>query len=807
MNRHHTTYKIFARALIVTIMTFTSCSTISNMPEWEKLYTGLKKTKVEDQKKTYPESVALSEVRALLAYAPNNSLFGSSSVRTPLPIGLWIHDNFEGKDNPSKFDKWLNNSFGSDYITISNVNPETRAKIATNTLQNYGYFNGNVTYDLIDQSNPKKQKIQYKVDLNEPYMLDTVVYAFHDTQDSIIKAHFNKRYLKEGDQFSAVNLDAERSRIVNDMKDNGYYYFRDDYVSYYADSSQIPQKVKMLVGPNLDAPDNYKKQMRIGNISVYIRNNARIREERASTARNGNFRRDSTLSDSARHARMQRMIAYDDSIVKGDVKFVYQGDEPPISTNVLRRNIKIEPHELYRKCDVDETTRNLSSMQIFKQIQYSFVPRDTTPECEVLDVRINVTMDQLLDLEAEFSFTQKNNDQVGPRGKVSLSKRNAFGHGETMAIDLIGSYEWLTRTRNRDTNTPPDSYEAGLNFSLSYPWLAFPKLSKRRFHYPTSTTFKANIDHINRSGYYRLITFGVEADYGFQTSEYISHQVVPITVKYNHLLQTSQVFDEITSRNSALYSSLRDQFIPGMQYTFTFDNSSKQYTRSLTHATITVKEAGNIISGISTIAGSDFNEKGKIIFGNPYAQFLKFSGELTNYFKLSENATLATRLRGGVVWTYGNSSIAPYSEMFFVGGANSVRAFTARSIGPGGYYDYEHRGTYLDQAGDLLLEANAEYRFRILSNFYGALFLDAGNVWLIRSDDTHEKGKIGDTPFFKSLALGTGIGFRYDLEFLVLRLDFGVGIHAPYDTGKSGYYNIKKFSDGLGIHFAVGYPF
>ena len=788
---------IFVSFLLV-LFAVNSCSTVDNLPEWERLYTGIKKTEVHGKKKTYEESVALSEVKGALAHSPNNALFGSSSVRTPLPIGLWVHDRYEGKENPTGFDKWLNKAFGSEYVTVNAVNPRIRTMIATNTLQNYGYFNGHVDYDLIDQSNPKKQKIKYDIHLGEPYKLRTVKYLFQNVQDSIIQAHFDDRYLHEGDQFSVVNLDAERSRIVEDMKDNGFYYFRDDYVSYFADSAQYPQQVELVVGPNPDAPSQYKKQMYIGNMKVYIRDN----NSRRRISLN-----DSTQTDSTRRANMRRMLSYDDSLVKGGVEFVYQGDKPAVSTNVLRRNIKLLPEMMYDKSKVDETTSNLSSMQIFRQIQWKFTPRDTTSTCDTLDASVTVSLDQPIDVEAEFSFTQKSNDQIGPHGKVSMSKRNAFGHGETMTVDLIGSYEWQTRRAKRTGKTPPDSYEAGLNFQLTYPWLAFPGLSRKRFHYPTSTTFKANIDHINRAGYYRLVTFGLEADYDFQSSQYIRHQVVPITVKYNHLLQTSEEFDSITSSNSAFYLSLKDQFIPGMQYTFTYDNSSRALSRAMTHFDITVKESGNLISAFSTIGGNRFDKKEKKILGNPYAQFLKLNGQLINYFKLTDNSTLATRLRAGVIWTYGNSTIAPYSEMFFVGGANSIRAFTARSIGPGGYYDHNHRGTYLDQAGDLLLEANAEYRFKLISNLYGALFLDAGNVWLLERDDSHPEGKLGDTPFFKSLALGTGMGLRYDLQFLVLRLDFGIGIHAPYDTEKNSYYNIKKFSDGLGIHFAVGYPF
>ena len=283
--------------------------------------------------------------------------------------------------------------------------------------------------------------------------------------------------------------------------------------------------------------------------------------------------------------------------------------------------------------------------------------------------------------------------------------------------------------------------------------------------------------------------------------------MIPLTVKYNHLLATTEKFDSISIDNLAIYMSMSDQFIPAMQYTFTYDNSSRPLSRSITHFDFTVKEAGNLINGVSALSGRKYSEEDKEIFGTPYAQFIKLQGQLINYFKLTDNSTLATRLKGGVIWSYGNSSFAPYSEMFFIGGANSIRAFTARSFGPGSYYEPALRRMSVFQVGDILLEANAEYRFKMLSNLYGALFLDAGNIWMLKEDLFYEGGKIGETNFLKSIALGTGFGLRYDLKFLVLRLDLGIGIHAPYDTGKRGYYNIPKFKDGIGIHFAVGYPF
>ena len=784
--------------LLTGLLLVSGCSTVDNLPEWERLYTGIKKIDVHDRQNTYDESVAVSEVKGALAYAPNNALFGSSSKRTPLPIGLWIHDSYQGKENPSGFSKWLNRSFGSEYITINAVNPKLRTQVATHLLQNYGYFNGYVNYELIDQSNPKKQKIKYDVYLGEPYKYRQVTYRFNGLQDSIVQANFDKRYLKEGDQFSTTNLEEERTRLTGDMKDNGFYYFRDDYISYLADSTRNPKEVDLLVGTPPEVPEQAQKQIYIGKIKVYLR-------DQQPTERSSDRDSIRTIrSDSAREARRQQMMKFDDSLTLGRVQFFYNGKKPPISAKVVRRNIKLRPQRLYQKSLEDQTTRNLVNMQVFRSVRWNFTPRDSSLTCDTLDASISLNMEKPIDLEAEFSFTQKSNDQIGPHGKVSIAKRNAFGHGETFKVDLIGSYEWQTRTIKKQRETPPDSYEAGLSASLIYPWLAFPGLSSKRFRYPTSTTFKADIDHLNRAGYYRLLSFGLEAAYNFQTSKYERHQFMPLTVKYNHLLQTSEEFDSIAIDNYNLYSGVDDVFVPAMQYTYTFDNSSRPMSRVITHFDITIKESANLLNAVSALCGNDYNKKDKELLNNPYSQFVKIQGQLINYFKLTENTTLATRLKAGVIWTFGNSDFAPFNELFFLGGANSIRAFTSRSIGPG---KLRAPGFTFLQRGDFMLEANAEYRFKLMSNLYGATFLDAGNVWYLKDDFLGKETTLSGSSFFKSLAVGTGVGLRYDLKFLVLRLDLGIGLHAPYESSKKSYYNFEKFSDSLGLHFAVGYPF
>ena len=327
-----------------------------------------------------------------------------------------------------------------------------------------------------------------------------------------------------------------------------------------------------------------------------------------------------------------------------------------------------------------------------------------------------------------------------------------------------------------------------------------------------STNFKIYVDQVNRARYFKMLSFGGEVSYSFQPSRSMKHTVTPLHLAFNKLQNRTARFDSIARQNPMLFYSLDDQFIPSVSYTLTYDNSYRK-KKSRVWWENSVTSAGNVTSLIYAAFGKRFGERDKKFLGTPFAQFLKFSSEIRHLYEFSEYHQLATRLMGGVIWAYGNKTIAPYSEQFYVGGANSIRAFTIRSIGPGRFHPAENATySYVDETGDIKLEANVEYRFRILSNLMGgnlngAVFLDAGNVWLMRKDEARPGAEFTLNRFFDSIALGTGVGIRYDLSFLVLRLDWGIALHVPYETVKPGYYNIPKFKDGMGIHFAIGYPF
>lgn len=300
-------------------------------------------------------------------------------------------------------------------------------------------------------------------------------------------------------------------------------------------------------------------------------------------------------------------------------------------------------------------------------------------------------------------------------------------------------------------------------------------------------------------------TVSGEWTYRWQTNDRWLHEFSPLTLQYQKLNYTTARFDSVLAENPYLQASMQNVFIPKMRYMLKY-SSAKKHRNPLVWQT-TVTEAGNVLSLGYMAAGHEWAEKDKQMFKNPYAQFLKLESSISKTWRIDRNNQVVWHTAAGIIYTYGNSSAAPYSEQFYVGGANSIRAFSVRSIGPGNYTATAQRHSYLDQTGDIKFQTNLEYRFRIFDNLYGATFMDAGNVWALHSDSYRPGAQFKLRNVFKELAVGTGIGLRYDMEFLVLRLDWGMGLHVPYETGKSGFYNIPKFKDGQAIHLAVGYPF
>jgi hypothetical protein len=325
---------------------------------------------------------------------------------------------------------------------------------------------------------------------------------------------------------------------------------------------------------------------------------------------------------------------------------------------------------------------------------------------------------------------------------------------------------------------------------------------------------KVSTDIIFRPSYYKMHVVSGEWTYSWQSSAQSRHEFSPLTVKYQFMNSHTSRFDSLVNVNPYLLVTMQDYFVPEMRYTYTY--SSPTGLKNPIHWETTVAESGNGVALYDVLTGKKWNDRDKTMFKNPYSQFIKVETDFTKTWTLDSQSKLVGHVNAGFIYAYGNSDWLPNSEMFYVGGANSIRAFPVRGIGPGKFKGFGDNVTsYLLQNGDIKFVCNVEYRRKLFDSLHGAIFIDAGNVW--NFDENYdgyeslskvmEDTKFKFRNFFKQLAVGTGIGLRYDMDFLVLRLDWGIGLHVPYETGRSGFFNADSFRSNQTLHFAIGYPF
>ena len=738
--------------IIVGAMLMVSCSTVSHLPEDELLYTGTKHIHVEDDRPSPLHDVAVGEAKVAFVSPPNNAFLGSSRYRTPLPIGLWAYNAFV--DDSVGLGRWLFRSFATSPIVISTVNPDLRAEVASSTLRNYGYFDNRVTYRIDTLRGGRKASLDYTLRLGVPWYYGGIAYHhFTDRMDSLINATWGSRMVREGGQFSYRGLVGERNRLFVLFREHGYYYFRTDMLQVLADTAQQHRKVQLRIGLQPSLPAYALRPWYLGDVHVRVEG-----------------------SD----------------------------EEPPIRWWVLRPRIALRRGDLYSPTAQDATQHNLNRLGVFSSVSLSYVPRDSTMYADTLDVYVTAWLEKPYELSLEANLTGKSNDQVGPGVVVALQRQNLLRMAETIQLRVKGSYEWQTNRTLRREGSVVNSFELGAEALMSMPTVLAQRTARREA-IGGSTSVRLYVDWLNRGGFFRMLAFGGNLTDAFSSSDVITHSITPFRLTFNALERTTHRFDSVMTANPIIGLSFRDQFVPAASYTFTYDNTAR-HPRHPFKVTASVTSAGAVTSLCYAALGIPFSERDKTLLGTPFAQFAKGTVEACRYFHLTPRQVLATRLMVGAVCPYGNSRVAPFSEQLYVGGAGDLRAFPLRGIGPGSYHS-RGRYAYLDHTGEFKLEANVEWRFPITGLLHGALFADAGNVWLWRPDTARPGAEFRWATLGRDMALGTGVGLRYNLKVLLLRVDVGIPLHIPYDTAKHGYYNVPHFGKGLCYHFGVGYPF
>ncbi len=756
------------------LLFFSACSTTKKLAEGEVLYVGVKKMKIETPAKVKLNGTQKSGVTGPLSVKPNNPLY-SPYVRTPFPIGLWVYNWNIKKEKGFKW--WLYRKLAKKPVLISDVQPELRLKMVENNMKNFGFYGIRSRYEIIPKKrNPRKARISYRVDLPEPFRYGTIqLWGWQPDMDTIVRASMRFSELKTGEQYDINILNEERQRISDRLRNRGYYFFQPDYIEFLVDTTVGNKIADVRISLKQGIPANAFQVYKIRNVDVVLTGNEGL----------GGL----------------------DSMVCDSVKIIY---EPPVTlkSNVLVRAVKVRPGQTYSAIRQSRTQAAFVQLGVFKFANMTITVPDSIGR-NVLDMQISGDFALPIETEIETDVSSKSNNLLGPGLTLGVTNRNMFKRAETFGVRLTGSYEWQIGGNKEATGNSGlmNSYELGLNFNLSVPRLLIPRFLQSKRDRREQTQFQIGTDLLNRHNYFRMISFWGSATYDFNSSYRNYHSVVPFKLNYTYLLRTSQAFDSVTLRNPAVAQSFRNQFIPSMSYTYTYDRTATYRNPNRLFWQTSLTQAGNIIAGVQYLAGNHKGE-GKRILKNRYSQFLKLTSELIGYKAVDNNNQLAMRLMGGIGYAYGNSKVMPYSEQFYIGGSNSIRAFHIRSIGPGSYHPVETKYSYLDQTGDIKLEGNIEYRFKIYERFRGALFPDAGNVWLLKKEEQRPGGEFRVKGLPKEIALGTGFGLRYDFSYIVIRADLGIPIHAPYATGKSGYYNITgSFWKGLVLNLAIGYPF
>jgi outer membrane protein assembly factor BamA len=664
-------------------------------------------------------------------------------------------------------------------------------------LKNKGYYNAVVTDSLVINQEKKKLNLIFTIQAQQPYRIRNYVYAIKDMnlREVILKDSVNQ-LLKKNDIFDLDVLNAERQRMANYLKNRGYYKFSEAYVSFLADSNFYSNQVDLTVNVD-DALLNNDEAEAVAHQKYKIRNY--IINPTFKTADLTGVQADQKL----------------DTLVNGDYLFTYSGKlkyRPELFSNVNR----MKDSAYYSLLNAEKTYRALNRLKQFKLINIGFTELnefadDTIP---LLDCRMQLSPLPRQSFSVDVEGTNSSGN-LGVAGNLNYQQRNVFGGAEVFDMQLRGARERqqaLINESNLDFNT----LEFGFESSLTIPkFLSFIK-GKRMFTFQIpETKLTAGFNYQRRPDYVRTIT-NLKYAYNWKTSAYQFSTLNLVDLNYVHLYNQNEAFIN-SIRDLFIKSSFTDHLIFASSFSWMYNTQNINKREDYKYYKINFESAGNLLSLYSRLVN-----KGKTevldtltnqvsshyqILNTRFAQYLKADFEYRYGHLIDKASSVVGRAFVGIGLPYGNLNVLPFEKKYFTGGANGIRAWQVRSLGPGSYKAPPN--FYPNQSSDIKLEANLEYRFKLFWLMEGALFMDAGNIWAINGKDNREGAVFKVDRFYKQIAVGSGFGLRFDFTYFLFRLDLGMKMRDPsLPEGKRlipGNYKIN--GEHFNLSFAIGYPF
>lgn len=753
-----------------------ACNVTTSLQEGEVL---LDKNKIKFSKKIKTNSVFKEELLLLPAQVPNKKMFGI----IPFRLGLY---NLTYDKKETKFRWWLKNKVGEAPVIYNNVLNDKTIESLKTFMFNKGYLNNKVSHSTT--INNRKATVSYLIEPKEQFTISEVILP--EGSNTLLK-HLNNdsgnSLIKVGNPLDINNLDLERKRISDHLRNQGYFDFRKDYVQYQLDTNNLNKTAKIYFNVKEPSPNTWHQKSTINEVYVYVAYNA-----------------------------AQFDTAKLDTILHGGYHYIYA--EYKFKPKAISSAIFFEKDTYFRLDAYQKTLRKLANYGTFKFVDIQFKPllkggknyldthiylTSTKKQTISVDLELNHNFIGLTGTSIGFTYQNKNLSKAADLLEFKVSSGVEFNFGDTVNNSLLNNADFVIET----------------NYYLNKFLVPFPlrKISKNN---NVKTKFQIQYNFERRIKFYSLHSTSFNFGYEWNETNNKKHIYNPIAT--NLLLIPNQEQDFIDKLNQipSLKRSFEEQIILGSNYTFIANNKKTDKDRSYTVFQGKVALAGNFVHAINALTKNAKNNTTPYkIFKREYSQFVRFESTIVHNYQIGPHASLNSRFNGGLIVSYGNSDVAPYFQQFYVGGSNSIRAFKLRSLGPGSYADtlnLDNPNFFFDQAGDIKLEFNTELRFDIYKWFKGALFVDAGNVWLLREDPDRVGGKIAADNFLNAFAVGTGFGLRLDFNYFVIRTDFSLPLIDPrYSDSRK--YPLSDFQFGFGrdswfrrnsiFHLAIGYPF
>ena len=590
-------------------------------------------------------------------------------------------------------------------------------------------------------------------------------------------------------------LDQERDRITQYLQNRGYYRFNKDFITFQADTMLNTRKVDLIMQlhpyrrKKEDAPSPHRQ--------YYIRN--------------VDFVFDADFADLSADA-----LRGLDSLQAGGVNF-YFVDKMFLRPQVISDYNYLKKGRLYRVRDVQNTYSALGRLNILKYSNIRF-QEELKADSAYLDAYVMLTRNKNKSLSFEIEGTNSAGD-LGAAASVAYTHRNLFKGSETFMMKVRGAYEAITGLGVASQDYVNDNYmEYGVESSLNFPQFMFPFLSSN-FKKKIRATSEVGLKFTSqvRPEFSRTLA-SASWSYKWTDRKRMQHRLDLVDVNYVYMPRKSSAFqeylDDMTLKNSLLKASYENQLVVRTGYSFTYNSAGNAMMRTPTKNSYSIRanieEAGNLLYAASKLVHPNPKDGEDYVLANiPFAQYVKADFDFAKNFMIDPRNSFVFHIGVGVAYPYGNSKMLPFEKRYFSGGANSVRGWSVRSLGPGVYKGSEDgRMDFINQAGDIKLDLNIEYRTHLFWKLNGAAFVDAGNIWTIRDDSGQEGGLFKFNEFYKQIAVAYGLGIRLDLDYLILRFDGGMKAINPVETGKKRYPVIRpRFSRDFAFHFAVGYPF